>query len=188
MQALKKNYQRIISLRLAKRIIISLVVVLCFDFFLFPVPVLASDFSQETDLSQDITITVNPDQLPPDEQTGIDQPIIINQLPDNPNLLVKWSSFHVVTAYNSELGQTDNSPCITATGFDLCQHGQEDTIAANFLPFGAKIRIPEIFGDKVFIVRDRMNQRHANRLDIWMLNKQAAKEFGVKLAKVEILE
>ncbi|MFA5131658.1 MAG: hypothetical protein WC467_04595 [Patescibacteria group bacterium] len=97
-------------------------------------------------------------------------------------------SVHTMTAYNSEAGQTDNSPCITANGFNVCEHGIEDTIAANFLPMGTKVKIPELYGDRIFIVRDRMNQKHPNRVDVWMKNRSDALKFGVKVAKIQIIE
>jgi len=103
-------------------------------------------------------------------------------------LKVVRTSTHTMTAYNSEAAQTDDSPCITANGFNLCEHGIEDTIAANFLPMGTKVRIPDLFGDRIFIVRDRMNQRHATRVDVWMKNRTAALKFGIKVAKIEVLE
>ena len=95
---------------------------------------------------------------------------------------------YTLTAYNSDPYQCDNTPCITANGFNVCEHGIEDTIAANFLKFGTKVRIPELYGDKVFVVRDRMNSRYPSRIDIWMLEKVDAKEFGVKVARIEVLE
>lgn len=98
------------------------------------------------------------------------------------------TSTHVLTAYNSEVAQTDDTPCITANGFDVCAHGIEDTIAANFLKFGTKVRIPELFGDRIFIVRDRMNKRYPDRVDVWMLNKSDAIKFGVKRAVIEVVE
>lgn len=103
-------------------------------------------------------------------------------------LKVVRTSTHTMTAYNSEAAQTDDSPCTTANGFNVCEHGIEDTIAANFLPMGTKVRIPDLFGDRIFIVRDRMNQRHATRVDVWMKNRTAALKFGVKVAKIQILE
>ena len=103
-------------------------------------------------------------------------------------LKVIRSSSHVITAYNSEVGQTDDSPCITANGFNVCKHGEEDTIAANFLKFGTKVQIPELFGDRIFIVRDRMNRKHPNRVDIWMLERQDALKFGVKVATIKVVE
>jgi len=95
---------------------------------------------------------------------------------------------HVITAYNSEAAQTDSSPCITADGFNVCEHGIEDTIGANFLKLGTKVRIPELFGDQVFVVRDRMNKRYSDRVDVWMIEKEDAIKFGVKTAKIEVLE
>lgn len=97
-------------------------------------------------------------------------------------------STHTMTAYNSEVGQTDDSPCTTANGFNVCKHGIEDTIAANFLPMGTKVKIPNLFGERVFIVRDRMNKKHPNRVDVWMKDRHDAIKFGVKVAKIQIIE
>ncbi|GEM_PF-1455440 len=98
------------------------------------------------------------------------------------------SFFGTITAYNSEVSQCDSSPCITANGYNVCKYGLEDTVAVNHLSFGTKVKIPEIFGDRVFIVRDRMNAKHSNRLDIWMLDKEKALNFGIKRAKIEVVE
>jgi hypothetical protein len=70
----------------------------------------------------------------------------------------------ILTAYNSEVGQTDDTPFITASG-DRVGYG---VIAANWLPFGTKVVIPELFGKDVFIVKDRMNKRFndTNKIDI----------------------
>ena len=97
----------------------------------------------------------------------------------------------VSTAYNSLVGQTDNSPCITANGHDLCKQYEEDgfgnTIAANFLPMVTQVKFPELYGDKIFIVRDRMNARYGyGRIDIWLPEYSEAKTFGVKRLKMEI--
>ena len=108
-------------------------------------------------------------------------------LPQN-KVKIKDSSIHLITAYNSEVAQCDASPCITANGFNVCEHGIEDTVAANFLPFGTKVRVPELFGDRVFVVRDRMHSRFSDRVDVWMLEKANAKKFGVQIATVEIVE
>ncbi len=98
----------------------------------------------------------------------------------------------VMTAYSSEVAQTDNSPCIPADWkYNLCEHyekyGEQDTIAANFLPLGTKVRFPDLYGDKVFTVRDRMNARYGDgRGDIWMPTRAEAKQFGVKKVTMEI--
>ena len=186
MQALKHNHQRLISLTLAKKIIIFLAIVLIFDFLLYPLPTLANQ-EELTNPSQEDVTSIGAEQLT--EITETEQPdIFLNNLPENQDLTVKATSLRLITAYNSEIGQTDESPCITANGFDLCQHGREDSVAANFLPFGAKVKMPELFGDKVFIVRDRMNQRFNNRIDVWMVSQADAKQFGVRLAKIQVLE
>ena len=181
MEALHKNHKRIISLKQAKKMIILLVLVFSFDFLLFPVPAMASE-AVEADINtgdEQIILNTNED---------ISKPVNTNRLPESDDISVKWSGYYTITAYNSEIGQTDNSPCITANGFNLCEHGIEDTIAANFLRFGAKVKIPDLFGDKVFIVRDRMNKKYSDRVDVWMVDKGEAKKFGIKMAKIEVLE
>jgi 3D (Asp-Asp-Asp) domain-containing protein len=96
--------------------------------------------------------------------------------------------FHSMTAYTSEAAQTDSSPCTTANGFNVCEHNTEDTVAANFLPMGAKVKIPDLFGDRVFIVRDRMNSRYSERVDVWMKDKSDAMQFGVRTARLVVLK
>jgi 3D (Asp-Asp-Asp) domain-containing protein len=61
-------------------------------------------------------------------------------------------------------------------------------IAANWLPFGTKVKIPELYGDKIFTVEDRMNARYGfGRIDIWMeAPKAEVKRFGVRRATVEV--
>lgn len=100
----------------------------------------------------------------------------------------RYLGYHSMTAYTSEVAQTDTSPCTTANGFNVCKHGIEDTVAANFLPFGAKVKIPDLFGDRIFIVRDRMNSRYSERVDVWMKEKPDALRFGVRTARIVVLK
>ncbi|MFA6255426.1 MAG: hypothetical protein WC675_05380 [Patescibacteria group bacterium] len=93
-----------------------------------------------------------------------------------------------ITAYSSTIDQCDSTPCITANGFDLCANNQENVIAANFLPFGTKVRIPEVFGDRIFTVQDRMNARYYYRADVWMKARADAKKFGIVYAKLEVIK
>lgn len=88
-----------------------------------------------------------------------------------------------VTAYTSDPAETDSTPFTTANGTRV----RDGVVAANFLPFGTRIRIPDYFGDKVFEVHDRMNVRYTQRVDIWMLKKVDARAWGVKNVKIEIL-
>ncbi|MFA4845661.1 MAG: hypothetical protein WC654_03835 [Patescibacteria group bacterium] len=91
-----------------------------------------------------------------------------------------------LTAYTSDPAQTDDTPCITASGLDVCERGIENVVAANFLPIGTRVRIPELYGDRVFYVEDRMNERYHYKMDVWMLDLADAKTFGVQYATVEV--
>ncbi len=115
-------------------------------------------------------------------------------LPQNIEIEIAYTADFVLTQYNSVYWQTDSTPCITADGYDLCKPGAGDVVATNILPFGTKVRIPSLFGNRVFVVHDRMNSRYNGqyRLDIHVGNKdedvQAARQFGAKVATVEVLE
>ncbi|MEI7424568.1 MAG: hypothetical protein WCK10_00400 [Candidatus Staskawiczbacteria bacterium] len=90
----------------------------------------------------------------------------------------------VVTAYSSTPDQTDDTPDITASG----KHVADGIIANNMLPFGTKVKIPKLYGNKVFVVQDRMNKRMSNyKIDIWMPDRISAINFGVKTVDIEIL-
>ncbi len=88
-----------------------------------------------------------------------------------------------MTAYTSRPEETDDTPFITADG----SHVRDGIIASNFLPFGTKVRIPELYGDKIFEVHDRMNKRYTYKIDIWMESLPEARKFGVRFAHVEIV-
>ena len=93
-------------------------------------------------------------------------------------------SMHVTsTGYNSEVAQTDSSPFIAADG----THVFDGMVAANFLPFGTKIKIPDYFGDKVFTVHDRMAKRFSDRVDVWFEHKPDAIQWGRRTVRIEIL-
>ena len=90
-----------------------------------------------------------------------------------------------VTAYSSTPEETDDTPFITASG----KHVAENIIANNLLPFGTKIKIPELYGNKVFIVGDRMaSYKSKYHIDLWMPSKALAINFGVKTAEIQVLE
>lgn len=110
------------------------------------------------------TILYNPDRLPVTYE-------------------VAWTRYITVTAYNSEVNQTDASPFTTANGSIV----HDGVIAANFLRHNTKVRFPEYFGDKIFEVKDRMNRRYYYRADIWMDDKSQARRFGRRTLKIEIL-
>ncbi|MBA7636723.1 hypothetical protein ES703_44348 [subsurface metagenome] len=111
------------------------------------------------------------------------------------NSLLNWSPLPspkvvkrikmIATAYSSTIQQTDNDPFITAAGTWV----RDGIVANNLFPFGTKIRIPELYGDKIFIVEDRMNSKKGYyHIDIWFPSYWEAKNFGAKRTYVEILE
>ena len=89
-----------------------------------------------------------------------------------------------VTAYSSSPDETDDTPFITAAN----TRTRDGVVATNAFPFGTKMRIPDHFGDKEFVVEDRMHRRYPNRLDVWFPTKAQALQFGIREAKIEIVE
>ncbi len=103
-------------------------------------------------------------------------------LPESDDRLIPHTLRVVATAYNSEVGQTDATPFITASG-TTTRHG---VIAANFLPIGTQVKIPKYYGDQIFVVEDRMHPRYQNRVDIWMETRAEARQFGVRTVEIEV--
>lgn len=89
-----------------------------------------------------------------------------------------------VTGYSSREEETDDTPFITASGATV----HWGTVATNGYQFGTKIRFPELYKDKIFVVRDRMNARYENRLDIWFPEHKRAVRFGIINTRVEIVQ
>jgi len=88
-----------------------------------------------------------------------------------------------VTAYSSREEETDDTPFITAAGTPV----REGVVAANWLPIGTKVKLPELFGEQIFVVEDRMNKKHNDKLDIWFPTTEEALRFGTQVTRVEIL-
>ena len=139
--------------------------------FVFPQYSLMNDNStEETVLSpNDSLATIQGQALI--QSSNPDVPVVISQ---------NWV---VTTAYSSTLDQTDSTPFITASGTSV----RDGIVACNFLKFGTKVRFPELYGDKIFIVEDRMAVKNNHKIDIWFSTRWEAKQFGVKQVKVEVL-
>ena len=90
----------------------------------------------------------------------------------------------VVTGYSSSPWETDDTPHITASGTMV----REGIVATNVLPFGTKIRLPELFGDKMFVVEDRMSFKKGYQVDIWFPTQWDALNFGVRQTHMEIVQ
>ena len=105
--------------------------------------------------------------------------------PNNPEPRVVETLPVIVTAYSSTILETDESPYFTASG----AHVRDGTVASNLLPFGTEIRMPELYGDKIFVVEDRLHwSAGKDKIDIWFPSRQEALNFGVKKTYIEILE
>lgn len=90
-----------------------------------------------------------------------------------------------VTAYSSTPDQTDDSPFVMANG----ERVHDGAVAANFLPIGTQVMLPETHGRKVFTVKDRKNKRFNGKpyIDIWMESREEALEFGIRQIPMKIL-
>lgn len=94
----------------------------------------------------------------------------------------------VVSAYTSTPDQTDSTPFYGAIG----THVYFGMIAVNGLPIHTKIKIPSVYGDKIFEVEDRMNKRYTCtpnhcHADVWLdMSRSEAMKFGVKKVDIEI--
>lgn len=105
---------------------------------------------------------------------------LLNQNP----VSISVTETRTITAYSCTDVQCGPIPLTTASG----QHVRDGIVAANWLPFGTKIKIPELFGDKVFVVEDRTAPRYGNRVDIWFPSTTEAVQFGIHRTTVEILD
>ena len=116
----------------------------------------------------------------------IESPLLIQQ---NAHYIVRSETIRVVTAYNAgDPGQTDDTPCISASGENICKalaKGKK-RCAANFVPLGSRLYVDKI---GVCLVTDRTNKRYLNRVDIAMQKDehQKARRFGRQKLAVKII-
>jgi 3D (Asp-Asp-Asp) domain-containing protein len=149
---------------------VSLVLVSLFSNIVFPKYGLTDSDLEEIDLmSEDSLATVQ------------GQALIQPGFPYVPEVVAQ--NWVTITAYSSTPDQTDSTPFITASGKTVC----DGIVACNFLSFGTKVRFPELYGDKIFVVEDRMALHNSHKIDIWFSTRWEAKQFGVKITKVEVL-
>lgn len=124
----------------------------------------------------DTVLTPTPPSPPKPKKKNIPKP-------NGPIVINPGKEYQVVaTAYSSTVDQTDSSPFITASG----THVHDGTIAANFLKFGTRVKIPDIYGDRIFTVEDRMRDNH--KVDVWFPSREQALKFGVKRTKIVVAD
>lgn len=89
------------------------------------------------------------------------------------------------TVYHSVPWETDSDPFTTSAG----THVRDGIVAANCLAFGTRLRMPELFGDKIFVVEDRLHpSKTCFVIDIWQEYNPPAPSFGAPITKIEILD
>ncbi|GAA4016550.1 hypothetical protein GCM10022631_31190 [Deinococcus rubellus] len=92
------------------------------------------------------------------------------------------------TAYSSDVGQTDSSPFITATGTRV----RPGVIALSrdllrVFPYGSRVTLRDSAGllsGRTFIVEDTMNVRLSNTIDIWMGSRGQAIQWGARSVSI----
>ncbi|HCC23436.1 TPA: hypothetical protein DF272_04665 [Candidatus Falkowbacteria bacterium] len=188
---MKLNYNKIVTNELLERIIMSLILVIFVFSTFYPQMAKAQTLDSLANIPTNISAVKADDLLTQRfkeaEQKLVPLPITNNKLAVQSSKAIR-EMYVTSTAYSSDVAQTDSTPCITADGFNVCENGAENVVAANFLPFGTKIKIPELFGDRIFIVHDRMNARYYYRVDIWMTSRDRAIQYGNRYIKIQVVE
>ncbi len=109
---------------------------------------------------------------------------------DNQNYSEAPVTIRVVTAFNvGDPKQTDDTPCISANGEDICKAllMGEKRCAANFVPLGTLLHVETV---GVCLVTDRTNKRYRDRVDIAMHKHeyQKALQFGRQNLMVKVIQ
>ncbi len=95
-----------------------------------------------------------------------------------------WKTIQVTaTAYNSLAYQTNSNPDITAFGDSLKPGLKYIAVSRDLLKMGLKHNTPvKIEGfEGLYLIKDKMNRRWKNRIDIYMgVDVKAAKKWGKK--------
>ena len=99
-----------------------------------------------------------------------------------------WQTIEVTaTAYNSLAYQTQGDPTITAFGDTLVPGNTYIAVSRDLLALGLTHNTPvKIEGlEGVYLVKDKMNRRWKNRIDIYMGNDvKKAKEWGRRKLRI----
>lgn len=109
---------------------------------------------------------------------------VLFTLPEIKDKKPRQTLWLTMTAYSSTPDQTDSSPFITASG----ERVRDGIVAYNHLPFGTQVRFPEVFGDKIFVVKDRLRAGAGIYIvDRWVESRAEAINWGARVLKMEVL-
>jgi len=163
---------------------LSLIFIFVVSCLLFEVPLIFGNKDEETALAEAIIQSYSDNKE--DKLSFLEGNSLISSVsPNNPEPKVAKKINVIATAYSSTIMETDESPFFTASG----SHVRDGTMANNLFPFGTRVRIPEIYGDKIFVVENRLNPRIGpNHIDVWFPSYEEALNFGRKDVYIEILE
>ena len=89
-----------------------------------------------------------------------------------------------VYGYSSDPAQTDDTPCITASGYNICGE-HKNIVANNCLPFGTKV----IIDGMVYDVEDRMAKRYGcDVYDLLFDSRDEAINWGKRYLEIIIIK
>ena len=105
-----------------------------------------------------------------------------------------------MTAYSSEVRQTDSTPFVTSTG-ETVRPGivaVSRDLLGGVLPYGSTLRIVDIAEDPracggwdpgmILEVQDTMHRRKRNRVDIWLPSRAEAIQWGICEVVLEVVD
>ena len=90
---------------------------------------------------------------------------------------------YTITAYNALSYQTDNSPCISASGMNICEAGELICACPREFEFGTEFFI----NGRWWNCQDRLHSKYDDRIDLLMHTIEDAKEFGKQELEVYII-
>jgi len=99
------------------------------------------------------------------------------------NTRINKTFIKTVTAYNPVAWQTDEEPCISASGMNICKT-EKKICASNEFPFGTELLI----ADEIWEVQDRMHPRYSHRIDLFFKTKQEVRDWGKRTVEVVKLD
>ena len=111
----------------------------------------------------------------------------------------------MVTAYTSRVGETDDTPCISASGVNICLNGnfykyETKSISTTTIEYIRIIACPKKYPFKTiveinetkYICLDRMSLKHPDRFDIYMGQGEEAynkaMNFGIQELTIKVYE
>ena len=94
--------------------------------------------------------------------------------------------YRITTSYNPVPEQTDDTPCITASGMNICVGVDKMICASNEFEFGDIL----VLGNTGIEceVQDRTNEKYSYRVDLLMYDLQEAKNWGRKILLIKIIK